>query len=399
MSDIESNEEISGEEVLNESTPDRKKIAGFIALCVLVVVIGGGVIWLKMAGKKEEEAPRVNTNISTTTSTASNSHRTSYSKVARTFEFKDDPVPDETPPPPTEKTEKEEEKAPPKDEDNTPPPPPSPPKTTPSAKTHRTVTLDKSTASKSSNEQSSSDGGLGLAPRPETQQPTQTTASFNQFTQEQGANDTTLGSKLTATKTNTALAGMLYNRDYLLAKGAYIDCVLNTSLNSTVAGMSKCTLTRDIYSDNGTTLLLERGSEVTGEYRGNITQGQTRLFVLWDRVKTPHGVIIDLASPSTDSLGAGGVDGYVERHFWQRFGGAMMLSLVDDLAAYAANKGGESADNFENSSDAAQNMAAEALKHTIDIPPTFYKNQGERVGIVVARDMDFSTVYQLKVTQ
>ncbi|MCG9703041.1 type IV secretion system protein VirB10 [Vibrio natriegens] len=390
MSDIESNEELNGEDVLNESTPDRKKIAGFIALCVLVVAIGGGAIWLKMSGKKEEEAPRTNTNISTTTSTASNNHRTSNSKVARTFEFKDEPVPDETPPPEVE----EEDKAvtPPKEE--TPPPPPSAPKSAQPIKTKKTVMLDKSAASKSSNDKgSSSDGGLGLAPRP--QQTTQTTSSFNQFAQGQDS-PTALSGKLTATQTSKAVAGVLYNRDYLLAKGAYIDCVLNTSLNSTVAGMTKCTLTRNIYSDNGTTLLLERGSEVTGEYRGNITQGQTRLFVLWDRVKTPNGIVIDLGSPSTDSLGAGGVDGYVERHFWQRFGGAMMLSLVDDLAAYAANKGGESTDNFENSSDAAQNMAAEALKHTIDIPPTFYKNQGERVGIVVARDLDFSTVYQLR---
>ncbi len=388
MSDIESNEELNGEDVLNESTPDRKKIAGFIALCVLVVAIGGGAIWLKMSGKKEEEAPRTNTNISTTTSTASNSHSTSNSKVARTFEFKDDPVPDETPPP---KPEEDQTVTPPKEE--TPPPPPSTPKSAQPIKTKKTVTLDKSAASKSSNDQGSSDGGLGLAPRP--QQTTQTTSSFNQFAKEQDS-PTALSGKLTATQTNKAIAGVLYNRDYLLAKGAYIDCVLNTSLNSTVAGMTKCTLTRNIYSDNGTTLLLERGSEVTGEYRGNITQGQTRLFVLWDRVKTPNGIVIDLGSPSTDSLGAGGVDGYVERHFWQRFGGAMMLSLVDDLAAYAANKGGESTDNFENSSDAAQNMAAEALKHTIDIPPTFYKNQGERVGIVVARDLDFSTVYQLR---
>lgn len=160
--------------------------------------------------------------------------------------------------------------------------------------------------------------------------------------------------------------------------------------------MTKCTLTRNIYSDNGTTLLLERGSEVTGEYQANLKQGQSRLFVLWDRIKTPNGVVIDLASPATDSLGAGGVSGYVENHFWKRFGGAMMLSLVDDAATYAATNGGNSINNFQSSSDSAESMATEALKSTINIPPTFYKNQGERVGIVVARDLDFSTVYQLK---
>ncbi len=144
--------------------------------------------------------------------------------------------------------------------------------------------------------------------------------------------------------------------------------------------MTKCTLTRNVYSDNGTTLLLERGSQVTGEYRANLSQGQQRLFVLWDRVKTPYGVVVDLSSPATDSLGGGGVTGDVETHFWARFGGAMMLSLVDDLAAYASTSGSNNTNNFNNSSQAAQTMATEALKNTINIKPTFSKNQGERVG-------------------
>lgn len=205
-------------------------------------------------------------------------------------------------------------------------------------------------------------------------------------------------SLLTTTDNPQHVASRRRNRDYWLAKGDYLDCVLNTRLNSTVPGMTKCTLTRNIYSDNGNTLLLERGSEITGEYRANITQGQNRLFVLWDRVKTPHGVIVNLASPGTGSLGDSGLSGDVDNHFWQRFGGAMMLSLVDDVAAYAATNGGANVNNFSSSSDTAQSMAAEALKNTINIAPTFYKNQGERIGIFIARDIDFSSVYQLKET-
>ena len=40
-------------------------------------------------------------------------------------------------------------------------------------------------------------------------------------------------------------------------------------------------------------------------------------------------------------------------------------------------------------------MATEALKNTINIPPTLYKNQGEQVGIYIARDLDFSDVYDV----
>ncbi|ELC3210117.1 type IV secretion system protein VirB10 [Vibrio parahaemolyticus] len=382
----EQNETLNGEELLNPNQPDRKKIAAFVGFCLGLIALVGGLVWFKLFSPKEEAPSIPNTNISTTTTTARTSSKSRF-QAGRTFEFEDE-VAIEPPPPQPTVVEKPKEA-----------PPPPPKKENHEVKGRKTVLLDKSSASSSKGGigQGGSEGGLGIVPRTATPPNTQTTDSFNLFAGEQDSSG--LASKLTATKTNKALAGVLYNRDYLLAKGAYIDCVLNTSLNSTVAGMTKCTLTRNIYSDNGTTLLLERGSEVTGEYRANIAQGQSRLFVLWDRIKTPHGIVIDLASPATDSLGAGGVDGYVETHFWQRFGGAMMLSLVDDFAAYVATNGGKNVNNFENSSDTAQNMAAEALKHTINIPPTFYKNQGERVGIVVARDLDFSTVYQLKVNQ
>jgi type IV secretion system protein VirB10 len=203
---------------------------------------------------------------------------------------------------------------------------------------------------------------------------------------------------LTSTRTGTRKAGMLGNRNFILAKGSFIDCALQTRLDSTVPGMTACVLTRNIYSDNGKVLLLERGSTVTGEYKANMRQGMARIFVLWSRIKTPNGVVIPLDSPGTDQLGGGGVPGYIDNHFWQRFGGALMLSLVDDVARGLTSNtgsGGNSQFNFNSTGDATQNMAAEALKNTINIPPTLYKNQGEQVGIYVARDLDFSSVYDV----
>lgn len=146
-------------------------------------------------------------------------------------------------------------------------------------------------------------------------------------------------------------------------------------------------------------MLVERGSTVTGEYQSNMKQGQARIFVLWNRIKTPNGVVINLGSPGTDSLGGSGIPGYVENHFWQRFGGAILLSLIQDAGAAGANALSNQADTaitLNNTSGASQALAAEALKNTINIPPTLYKNQGDRLGIYVARDLDFKTVYDLK---
>ena len=209
-----------------------------------------------------------------------------------------------------------------------------------------------------------------------------------------------LQQKMQPLRLEAAMAGKLGDRHYLLTQGSMIDCVLQTRMITTQPGMTSCYVTRDIYSANGRVVLLDRGSKVIGHYQGGITQGQARIFVLWSRIETPKGVIINLDSPGTGSLGEGGVGGYVDTHFWERFGGAILLSLVDDFSDVATqrmvNSNNKSQPTFSSTTNNAQTMAAEALKNSINIPPTLYKNQGERISIFVARDLDFRSVYELQ---
>ncbi len=80
--------------------------------------------------------------------------------------------------------------------------------------------------------------------------------------------------------------------------GTSIPCVLETALSSDQPGFTSCVINRDVLSDNGRVVLMEKGTQVVGEYRGGLRRGQKRLFVLWNRAKTPTGVIITLASLS-----------------------------------------------------------------------------------------------------
>lgn len=210
-----------------------------------------------------------------------------------------------------------------------------------------------------------------------------------------------LGNNLKGTEVSGSRASLLVDRSYFITQGAFLNCALETAISSDVPGMTACRLTEDVYSTDKKVLLLERGSKIVGQYQGGMKRGQARIFVLWTRIETPKGVIVKLDSPGTDSLGRSGLDGFIDTHFWERFGSAIMLSTIDDAGTYLANKASGNGSNgnqfnFGGTADTARDTAGIALENDINIPPTLVKNQGDAISIFVARDLDFRGVYDLK---
>ena len=212
-----------------------------------------------------------------------------------------------------------------------------------------------------------------------------------------------VGALLAHTPTPRVKATLLGSEDFLLAKGTQFPCALTLRLTSDVSGFAQCVLTNNVYSANGKVLLLERGSVAHGEYTASMRQGQQRLPVLWDDIRTPNGVDIALASPATNSLGTMGLGGYVDNHWGARLGAAFMLSMVQDAVGYEVAKASSSGNGttggvvFQNTAQTGDQMAGKVLDSTINIKPTIYKNQGDLANVYVARDLDFSSVYGLRI--
>lgn len=201
--------------------------------------------------------------------------------------------------------------------------------------------------------------------------------------------DEAFAARIGAAKADTAQATVLANLSTIMPQGAMVPGVLETALNSDLPGFARAIVSRDVRGFDGTRVLIPRGSRVIGQYSSGVSAGQKRIFIVWTRVITPEGVSIQLTSPGTDALGRGGLEGEVDRHFFERIGGALLLSVVG--AAGAAVVDQPTTQVIIGATSGSQGSGAVQR----DIPPTIEARQGAPIRIFVARDLDFSAALQV----
>lgn len=181
--------------------------------------------------------------------------------------------------------------------------------------------------------------------------------------------------------------------DFLLIHGMNIPCSLYTQIISDYTGFVTCRVISDIYSANGSVLLIEAGSLVSGTQSVTLELGKARTFTTWSDIQTPNGASIFVDSLGTGPLGAAGHEVWVDNHFKERFGGAILLSFVDDALSAAADSASNRDIQFDNSTQNVGDMAETALESSINIAPTGYSYLGQRINILLTRDIDMSSVY------
>lgn len=200
--------------------------------------------------------------------------------------------------------------------------------------------------------------------------------------------------------TDATAARPITRPDTLLVRGTYIRCVLETRIVTDVPGFTSCVVTEPVYSINGRQLLLPKGSRVLGRYEAE-PRGP-RVAVVWDRITTPNGIDISMASPGVDGLGGAGHPGHYSAHWGSRIGSALLVSLVSDAFKYAAAEEGppgtvigEGGVVVHSPYESTTARTLERLAHqALDTrrPPTVTIHQGSLLNVYVARDVDFTAV-------
>lgn len=190
-----------------------------------------------------------------------------------------------------------------------------------------------------------------------------------------------------------ARATVLRNGPTTVPQGTIIPAVLETALDSTRPGPARAMVTRDVRGADAARVIIPRGSRLTGEYVANAALGQKRAMVMWTRLVRPDGVAIAIGSPAVDPLGRAGIKARVNSHFFERFGSAILQSVLSIGTSVAASQLGDGPVIVALPGTLQSGIAPGAgFGGSTNVTPTLRVRQGTAIAVLVARDLDFTGV-------
>lgn len=214
-------------------------------------------------------------------------------------------------------------------------------------------------------------------------------------TEQMGEGDgTELAALLRSSDHRSTVASRLSAPHMTLRAGTHIPCILETAITSSLPGTTRCITSADTWSADGSVVLIERGTTIFGETKGIASQDNRRVFIVWTHAYTPKHVDVPLEAPGTDALGRAGVAGDVNYHFFQRFGAALLISVIDG-AVQAASRSRTGNNSIIISPTSSRDLLTEILRQTANVRPTRDVHQGAQVQVAVPRNVDFGAVYEL----
>lgn len=125
---------------------------------------------------------------------------------------------------------------------------------------------------------------------------------------------------------------------YQVMAGTVIAGALVTGIKSDLPGDVIAMVTEPVYDTaTGKFLLIPQGSRILGKYNSQVSYGQSRVQVMWNRIilpDTPSLMLDNLVG--TDAAGYAGLEDGVDWHWDRIFAGAVLTTLLGVGAELAA---------------------------------------------------------------
>lgn len=184
---------------------------------------------------------------------------------------------------------------------------------------------------------------------------------------------------------------------YVVQAGSVIAAALITGIRSDLPGQITAQVTENIYdSPTGRILLIPQGSKLVGEYDSQISFGQNRVLLAWDRLILPGGPSITLErQPGADAAGFAGLQDKTNYH-WGDIAKAALLSTVLGIGAEVGSNDDDDLTRAirRGTSDTINQTGQQIVRRQLNIQPTLTIRPGYPVRVIVTRDLVLSPVAQ-----
>ena len=191
---------------------------------------------------------------------------------------------------------------------------------------------------------------------------------------------------------------------HIIRTGSVIPATLVGGINSDLPGQIIGQVSQNVYdTPTGKHLLIPQGSRLIGEYSSQVQYGQSRVFVVWQRLVFPDSKALDLGEmPGSSGAGYAGFHDRVNNHYIRIFGSAIMMSAILAGVELTQNdQGYTQGGNQQRMSDALSEalgnqlggVMAEMLQKNMNIAPTLEIRPGYRFNVMLVKDLVFNGPY------
>lgn len=216
---------------------------------------------------------------------------------------------------------------------------------------------------------------------------------------------------------SSVVATIVKDRTTKINQGKIMTAVLETAINTEFPGFVRGILSRDVYAESGTNILIPKGSRIYGSYSTQVVRGQGRVEITWSRLIRPDGVDLQVAFLAADQFGRSGIEGEIDNKYGSILANSLLTSALAVGGALAADavSGNEGTTTTTNPSTGTTTSTSTAtsqvaidvsrtlvdtvskvVNDTLDSRPVIRIPQGTRITIVVNADISIPKMRDIK---
>lgn len=183
-----------------------------------------------------------------------------------------------------------------------------------------------------------------------------------------------------------------FGKLYRLMEDTIVETVLVNRLTGASVGPVITMGTTDVYSENGSHLLIPKGTRLLGRVSAIGSVNQERLLVAFHRMIMPDGYSVSLDKfQGLDVVGQAGLRDLVNHHYLQIFGASLALAAIAATSQIGNNTNLTNYDwgtQMRNGiSQSLGESAQRAMQRFLNVLPTFTIRERARVKVMLSGDL------------